>query len=93
MFGACNNGCLAHANLLQLVGHHGNDSVTQWEIWACFVAIRYFQPVEVMVVNGTRSVFLTSVVPVTFEPIWPRPGNNVFTDRHQAAAWCWRSQR
>jgi len=32
---------------------------------------KMLRPLEIMVVNGSHSVFLMSVVPVTFEPICP----------------------
>jgi len=52
---------LAHANLLQLVVRdHGLLSCNKMS-----------QPVGNMLVNGTRSAFLMSVVPVTFGPICP----------------------
>jgi len=62
-----NNECLAHANLLQLVSHRGTDSVRDLGLLC-----RNKMPgsVGIMVVNGTRSVFLMSGVPTTFAPIW-----------------------
>ena len=59
---------LAHANLLQLVSHRGTDSVRDLGL-PC--RNKMLRPVGIMVVNGTRSVFIRSVVPVTFRPIWP----------------------
>jgi len=38
--------------------------------WGVFT-LQGSRPVGIMVVNGTRSLFLMSVVPVTFGPIWP----------------------
>jgi len=59
---------MAHSNLLQLVSHHGTDSVRDLGLLCHNNMLR---PVGIMAVNGTRSVFLLSVVPVTFGPIWP----------------------
>ena len=58
---------LAHANLLQLVSHRDTDSVRDMGLLCCNKMLR---PLRIMVFNGTRSVFLVSVVPVTFGLIW-----------------------
>ena len=44
-----------HANLLQLESHHGTDPVRDLGL---LCRIKMLRPVEIMVVNGTRSVFL-----------------------------------
>jgi len=59
---------LANANLLQLVNHHGTDSVTDIGL---LCRNKILRPVGIMVINGNCIVFLMSVVPVTFGPIWP----------------------
>jgi len=76
---------LAHANLLQLVSHHGTDSGRDLGL---LCSTKMLRPVGIM--NGTRIVFLMSVVAVIFGTIWPsaRPGNNFFTDRQRVAARC-----
>ena len=51
-----------HANLLQHVSHHGT-LVTDLGLLCHEKVLR---PVRIMGVNGTRSVFIISVVPVTF---------------------------
>jgi len=58
---------LAHASLLQLVSHRGTDSVRDVGL---LCRNKMPRPAGIMVFNGTRSVFLMSVVPVTFGPIW-----------------------
>jgi len=64
--GPQNNECLPHANLLQLVSHHGTDLVRD----LCLLCRnKMLRRTGIMVVNGTRSVFLISFPPVTFEPI------------------------
>jgi len=47
---------MAHANLLQLVCHHGTDSVRDLGF---LCRNKMLQPLRFMVVSGTRSVFLT----------------------------------
>ena len=61
-----NSWCLAHVNLLQLVNHHGTDSLRDLGL---LYSNKKLWSVGIMVVNGTRSVFLMSVVPVTLRPI------------------------
>jgi len=48
------------------------------------------RPVGIMSVNGTRSVFLMSVVPDTFGPIWTcfLTAGKFFTEGHRATARC-----
>jgi len=49
---------------------------------------KMLRPVAIMVVSGTRSVFLMSAISFTFGQFRldsARPGNNFFTDRHRAA--------
>jgi len=58
---------LCSANLLQLICHHGIDSVRGLDLLYCNNMLR---PVGIMIINVTCSVFLTSVIPVTFGPIW-----------------------
>ena len=55
------NECLARANLLRLVSHHGIVSVRDLGLVCSNEMLR---PAGIMVVNGTRSVFLMSVLPV-----------------------------
>jgi len=77
---------LANAILLQLISHQGTASVIYLGL---LCRNKMIQPVRIIVVNGTRSVFLMPVVPDTFGPIWPwfrTAGNNLFTDRHRAVA-------
>jgi len=50
---------LARSNLLKLVCHHGTDSVRNLGLLCNNKMLR---PVRIMVVNGTRSVFIMSVV-------------------------------
>jgi len=79
---------LAHANLLQLVRHHGTDSVRDLGL---LCRSKMLRPAEIMVVNITCSVFLMSVVSVTLDQFVlgsPRPSNNFFADRHRTAAQC-----
>jgi len=59
---------LAHANLVQLVTHHATDSVRDLGL---LCRNKMLRPVGIMVVNGTRSVLLMSVVPVASGPNWP----------------------
>jgi len=59
---------LAHPNLLQLVSHHGTDSVRDLGL---LCRNKMHRPVGIMVVNGTHSVFLMPVIPVTFVLILP----------------------
>jgi len=66
-------------------------ALIQWEIWASFAATRCPDLYGYTVDNGTRNVFLMSVVPVTFGPLGlrsARSGNNFFTDRRRAAVRC-----
>jgi len=84
-----NNECLVRTQIYyNSLRHHGTDSVRDLGLLCCSNMLR---PVGIMVVNGTRSVFLMSVVPVTLEQLGfcaARPGNNFSTDRHRAAARC-----
>jgi len=50
---------LTHVNILQLVSHHGTDSVRDLGLLCRSKMIR---PVGIMVANGNHSVFLTSVI-------------------------------
>jgi len=50
---------LAHENLLRLVSHHGNNSVIYLGL-PC--RNKMLRPVRIVVVNGTRCVFLMPVV-------------------------------
>ena len=75
----------AHAHLLQLVSHHDTDSVRGLGLH------KMLRPAGIMVVIGTGNVFLMSVVPVTFGPIWSWfcPARNDFSmDWHRAAVRC-----
>ena len=45
---------------------------------------KLLRPIGIMAASDTLSVFLMSVVPVTFGPIWPW----YRTDRHRVAARC-----
>jgi len=58
--------CLAYANLLQVVTHHGTDLVKDLGL---LCRNKILRPVGIMVASGTRSVFFISVLPVTFGPI------------------------
>jgi len=58
---------VAHATLLQVVlSHRGTDSVNDLSL---LCRNKMLRPARIMVVNGTRTVFLMAVVPVTFGPI------------------------
>jgi len=60
---------LAHANLFQFISHHSTDSVRDLVLLYCNKMLRL---VGIMVVIGTRSVFLMSVVLVQ---AWPTSGS------------------
>ena len=60
--------CSLHANLLQLISHHGTDSVRDLGL---FHRKKIPRPVGIAVVNAIRVLFLMAVVPGTFGPIWP----------------------
>jgi len=70
---------LAHANLLQLVSYHVNDSVRDLGLLYCSKILR---PVVIIVVNGTRNVFLCPSFQSLLDQFglgFARPGNNFFT--------------
>jgi len=78
-----NNESLVHANLLQLVSHYGIDSVKDLGLLCLNKVLR---PAGIIVVNGTRIVFLMSVVTVILDKFdfgSAQPGNNFFTGRPQ----------
>ena len=57
-----------NANLLQLISHHGTFSVRDLGLLCCN---KILWPAVIRVVIATRSVFLVSVISVTFGLIWP----------------------
>jgi len=79
---------LAYTNLLQLVTQHGTDSE---ENLGLLSRNKMLRPIGIIVVNGTRNVFMCQFFQSLLDQFglgFARPGNNFFTDRHRAAAWC-----
>jgi len=54
--------------VIHLVSYHGTDAVKDLDL---LCRNKMLRPIGILLVNGTRSVFLMSVVPVTFGRIWP----------------------